>query len=112
MTIMGYRWIYTTWPDSASARSAAADLVEAGLCACANIIDGMTSVYRWQGQIETANECVMILKTSEAAAPALRERILSLHPYDEPCLLALPVDEAASAPDFLAWIGQQTGAQA
>ncbi len=108
MTIMRFTWIYTTWPDTGSAQAAAASLVEARLCACANILPGMTSVYRWEGAIETAQECVMILKTTDAQASALRQRIMELHPYDTPCLLALPVDAAASAPDFLAWIAAET----
>ena len=108
MTIMRFTWIYTTWPDPASAETAAGALVEAELCACANILPGMTSVYRWQGEIETAQECVMILKTTETRAPALRDRIMALHPYDTPCILALPVEAAASAPEFFAWIAEQT----
>ena len=101
-----YRWIYTTWPDAALARAAAQTLVEEGLCACANILPGMMSVYRWEGAVETASEAVMILKTTAAMAPALIERLTTLHPYDEPCALALEIDAAASAPGFLAWINQ------
>lgn len=108
MAMTGYRLIYTTWPDPAAARAAAAALVEAKLCACANILPGMTSVYSWEGAIETATECVALFKTSEAAAPALRDRILALHPYDEPAVLALPVSPEASSADFLAWISRMT----
>ncbi|MAK63224.1 MAG: divalent-cation tolerance protein CutA [Maricaulis sp.] len=107
---MRFTWIYTTWPDQAAAEAAAAPLVEERLCACANILPGMTSVYRWQGRVETAQECVMILKTRADRATALRERLLALHPYDTPCILALPVDDAASGPAFLDWIAEQTGA--
>ena len=109
MTIMRFTWIYTTWPDAAAAEAAAGALVEARLCACANILPGMTSVYSWQGRIETAQECVMILKTTADEAETLRDRILELHPYDTPCILALTVDKAASAADFLAWIAAETG---
>lgn len=103
------RLIYTTWPDADSARAAAAAVVTEGLCACANILPGMTSVYRWQGEIETASECVAMFKTTTARAPALVVRLAELHPYDEPAILGLPVDAAASAASFLAWIAAQTG---
>ena len=103
-----HSWTYTTWPDPDTAKAAAAELVEARLCACANILPGMTSVYRWQGEIETAAETVMILKTSRDRAAALCDRIVALHPYDEPCVLSLPVEAAGSAADFLAWIEAET----
>jgi periplasmic divalent cation tolerance protein len=106
MTMSKYRWIYTTWPDATQAEAAAQTLVGEGLCACANILPGMKSVYRWEGVVETASEAVMILKTTAAMAPALTVRLSALHPYQEPCVLALAVDEAASAPAFLAWIEQ------
>ncbi|WP_339737746.1 divalent-cation tolerance protein CutA [uncultured Maricaulis sp.] len=99
-----YRWIYTTWPDAGLAKEAGQTLVEEGLCACVNILPGMTSVYRWQGAVETASEAVMILKTSAAKAPLAIKRLVALHPYDEPCAVGLEIDGAASAPAFLAWM--------
>lgn len=99
-----YRWIYTTWPDAKLARGAGETLIGEHLCACVNILPAMTSVYRWQGKVESANEAVMILKTTTARAPALIDRLSTLHPYDKPCVLGLEIDEAASAPGFLAWI--------
>ena len=105
------RLIYTTWPDADSARAAAAAVVTEGLCACANILPGMTSVYRWQGEIETARECVAVFKTSQSAAKALVIRLTELHPYDEPALIGLPVDADSSAPGFLAWVANEVGAQ-
>jgi periplasmic divalent cation tolerance protein len=104
MTMSKYRWIYTTWPDAARAQQAGQTLVSEGLCACANILPGMISVYRWQGEIETATEAVMILKTTAVLASALTDRLTELHPYQEPCVLAVKIDEAASAPGFLAWV--------
>lgn len=104
-----YRWIYTTWPDTAQAEQAAHTLVSGGLCACANILPGMTSVYRWQGATETATETVMILKTTLAMASVLIERVGTLHPYQEPCVVGFDIDDSTSAPDFLAWIDQAVG---
>ena len=105
------RLIYTTWPDADSARAAAAAVVTEGLCACANILPGMTSVYRWQGVIETAAECVALFKTTTVAAGALRDRLLTLHPYDEPAIIALPVEGEASSTGFLDWITAQVAAR-
>ena len=85
--------------------------VEEGLCACANLLPGMTSVYRWQGVIETAAECVALFKTTTVAAGALRDRLLTLHPYDEPAIIALPVEGEASSTGFLDWITAQVAAR-
>ena len=101
--------IYTCWPDADSAGSAARLVVSEGLCACVNILPGMTSVYRWQGAIETARECVALFKTTTASAPALTARLGDLHPYEVPAILAVPIDAAGSAPDFLTWVDAQTG---
>ncbi|WP_339747971.1 divalent-cation tolerance protein CutA [uncultured Maricaulis sp.] len=103
-----YRWIYTTWPEAALAKQVAQTLVGEGLCACANILPGMTSVYRWQGTIETASEVVMILKVSEQASNRLRARVLALHPATTPCYLALDINTDESSDDFLVWISNQS----
>ena len=66
--------IYTTWPDTESARAFAAEAVEARLAACANILGPMTSVYRWQGAVEQATETPMLLKTTSDVVEALRAR--------------------------------------
>jgi len=100
-----YRWIYTTWPDVSVAQQAARTLVGERLCACANILPGMTSIYRWRGEVETAQEAVMILKTTAQRAPALIARLDALHPYEEACIIGLDIDTAVSSPGFMAWIG-------
>jgi periplasmic divalent cation tolerance protein len=103
--------LYTTWPDPGTAREAAIALVEEGLAACANILPGMTSVYRWEGQVESAGETVMLVKVADAQAAATTARILALHPNETPAIAAIGVDAAASAPDFLAWV-ERSGHQA
>ena len=100
----GYVILYTTWPDAETAQAAAADAVAERLAACANIFSPMVSVYRWEGAVESTAEVAMTLKTSAAAAPALRDLILSRHPYDLPCVLAIKVDADASATQFLDWV--------
>jgi periplasmic divalent cation tolerance protein len=99
-------WIYTTWPDEVEALAAAETLVAERLCGCANAFPGMTSVFRWQDKIQRETECVLVLKTTEARVTALRDRVIDLHPYDEPCFVALPIDEDHSAAGFLDWVRQ------
>ena len=99
--------VYTTWPSAPQAEAAGRALVEAGLCACINILPGMVSVYAWQGKIERAEEVVMILKTRRALAPRLMEAARAAHPYDTPAIVALAV--TGIDPGFAAWIAAETG---
>ena len=101
-------FLYTTWPDAETAQVAGAEAVNQGLAACANIGSPMVSIYRWKGTVERASETPMILKTTDARAPGLRDFIAAQHPYELPCILALSVAEAASSPGFLAWIAAET----
>ena len=99
-------FVYITAPDKATARDIGRALVDARLAACANILDGMTSVYRWQGRVEEAGEAVLIAKTREALVPALTEKVRALHRYECPCIVALPVVGGSQA--FLDWIDAET----
>lgn len=101
-------FLYTTWPDADTARAAGRAAVEQGLAACANLFAPVESIYRWKGSVETAAETPMTLKTTAGRAGALRDLIASLHAYELPCVIGLPVDAAASSPEFLAWIGEST----
>ncbi len=100
--------IYTTWPDEASAMAAAHTLLDDKLIACANILGSSTSVYRWQGAVETASEIAVLFKTSSARAAELQARLMELHPYDEPAILNLCVEKTGSSPAFLAWVDDET----
>jgi len=104
--------LYTTWPDAETAEAAGAEAVAERLAACASILQPMQSIYRWQGAVERAGEIPMLLKTTAEAAPALREFIRARHPYETPCILALPVDGGASHAPFVDWIAEQTSAPA
>ncbi|WP_207478948.1 divalent-cation tolerance protein CutA [Arenibaculum pallidiluteum] len=99
-------FIYVTAPSEEVATSIARPVVEEGLAACANILRGMRSIYRWQGRIEEAEETVLILKTRAALFDALAARVRDLHPYECPCIVALPL--AAGTPDYLRWILGET----
>lgn len=100
--------LYTTWPDGDAAAQAAHTLLEERLIACANIFPAGRSAFRWEGGIEDSAETVALFKTSPARAGEARDRLIALHPYDEPCVLALDVDAEESAAGFLAWIGSET----
>ncbi len=83
-------------------------LVEERLAACANVLDGMMSIYWWQDRLEQAQEAVLIAKTRTELFPALSARVQQLHSYDCPCVVALPI--ADGNPDYLAWIVAETRA--
>jgi len=89
------------------AEALAARLVEDGLCACVNVLPAVRSVFRWQGRVDTADEQLLLVKTTRAMAIALRERLLALHPYDVPEVLELPV--VGGAPDYLRWLVGSVG---
>ena len=81
-------------------------VVEERLAACANVLDGMTSLYWWRGVLEQAGEAALILKTRAELVERLAARIKELHSYECPCVVALPI--AAGNPDYLAWIAAET----
>ena len=97
----------TTCPDEGTARRIASALVDERLAACVNILPDMTSIYRWQGVVETTPECLLLVKTRRARLEALRRRLEELHPYDLPELVALPVEGGSSA--YLTWVVEETG---
>jgi periplasmic divalent cation tolerance protein len=98
--------IYMTAPNDAEAHTIARVLVEERLAACVNILSGMRSVYRWEGEIQEDDEVVLIAKTRRDLVPALTDRIKDIHSYDCPCVVAIPID--GGNPEFLDWIDAQT----
>ncbi len=97
-------FVYSTAPDRVVAEEIASALVDAAAAACVNIIPGMTSFYRWRGEIETASEIVLIIKTTRDRAAKVAAIISERHPYETPAVAAIDVDEAASSRVFLDWI--------
>lgn len=95
-------WIYTTAGSREEAETIARALVQEEIAACANIFDGVRSVYRWQGAVHEDAEAVMIAKTTHAHLDRLIARVRELHSYDCPCVVAMPI--AAGNPDYLTWI--------
>ncbi len=99
--------VLVTTPSAERAAELARALVEERLAACGNVVPGLRSIYRWEGKVQDEAEALLVLKTTRARFEALRERVLALHPYEVPEVLALRV-EAGSAL-YLAWIGAETG---
>ena len=103
-------FLYVTVPTSEIAARIARALVEEKLAACVNIHGEMRSVYEWDGQVEFGQEIPLIVKTARSASPRARDRILELHPHDEPCIAALPVASDGSSQGFLDWVAKATSA--
>jgi periplasmic divalent cation tolerance protein len=97
--------MYTTLPDADTAEAIGTAMVEQGLAACANLLPGMISIYRWQGKTERAGETVLLLKTAEHRVEALRAAVVAEHPYECPCVIAWPI--ADGHPPYLDWVHQQ-----
>ncbi len=94
----------TTCPDADSAARIARALVEERLAACVSRVPGATSVYRWEGRVEEDTEVLLLIKTTGERLPTLRKRLLALHPYDVPELIALPIEDGL--PAYLDWLQQ------
>ncbi|MFN3593091.1 MAG: divalent-cation tolerance protein CutA [Thiobacillaceae bacterium] len=105
---MSFVCILTTLPDPATARQLARRLVEARLAACVNVLEGCTSVYRWQGAVEEASETVLVIKTAHDRYAALETFLRQQHPYELPEIIALPI--AQGLPEYLDWVRAQTRA--
>ncbi|MCJ7558789.1 MAG: divalent-cation tolerance protein CutA [Gammaproteobacteria bacterium] len=94
--------VYCTCPEDTTAAQIASTLVEERLAACANRIPAMSSTFRWKGKVRTNSEVQLILKTTDQVYPALEKRLLELHPYELPEVLAVPVQ--AGLPGYVDWI--------
>lgn len=101
------RLVYMTTDGAESARAIARTLVEERLAACANILDPMISVYRWNGDVQEDRETVLIAKTTVSRVEELTARVNALHAYECPCVVSIPVDGGNQA--FLEWVDAETG---
>ncbi|MBZ4192793.1 MAG: divalent-cation tolerance protein CutA [Candidatus Contendobacter sp.] len=102
--------VYCTCPDQGVAERIAEAVVAERLAACVNLIPGVTSVYRWEGQLQRDAEWLLIIKTRSAVYPQLEARICQLHPYQVPEIIALPIQAGSAA--YLDWIAANTGMSA
>ena len=97
---------YCTCPDPATADRIADALVGERLAACVNIVPGVRSVYRWRGEVEHADEVLLVIKTAADRLDELTARVTSLHPAELPELIAVEV--VNGLPGYLSWVIEQT----
>jgi periplasmic divalent cation tolerance protein len=98
--------VLTNVPDPACAEKLARALVEARVAACVNVLPACRSIYRWQGVVETADEIPLLIKTTAEHYPQLETLMRTLHPYDVPELIAVPITHGL--PAYLAWLATET----
>lgn len=94
--------VFSTFPSEDKAADITRTLVSEGLAACANLVPQVRSIYRWQGELCDERETLAILKTTRERFDALRDRLVALHPYEVPEVIALPVE--AGHPPYLDWV--------
>ncbi len=92
----------STFPDRETAQRISNQLVAEKLAACANIVSGLESVYRWKEKIETGNETLVFFKLSEDRQSAFQEKLRALHPYEVPEIIFVPVSNGL--PEYLRWV--------
>lgn len=94
--------VLTTVPSPEEGERIGAAVVSEGLAACANVVSGVSSIFRWKGAIEREREALVIMKTTRDAVKSLRERLVELHPYELPEVIEL--DVASGHKPYLAWV--------
>ncbi len=99
--------VLITCPDRKTADAIAHACVAERLAACANIGGPISSVYRWKGAVEEAEEIALFVKTRAALFEKLATRVKSLHPYETPCIVATELAQLDSA--YAAWLDAETG---
>ena len=102
---MAVHFVYMTAGSKTEAHKIGNALVESRLAACVNILDNMQSIYRWEEKVQEDSEVVLIAKTSDKLVSRLIDKVKSLHSYDCPCIVSLPVLDGY--PPFLEWIHAQ-----
>lgn len=99
--------VLTTLPNSDVAADLGKTVVNERLAACASLVPALRSIYKWQGGIQDENEVLVLFKTRQTLFEALKQRILELHPYEVPEILAIPVEQAHQP--YLDWLTRETG---
>jgi periplasmic divalent cation tolerance protein len=98
--------VLTTFPADADVSGFAQILIAEKLAACVNVLPSMRSIYSWKGAVETADEYQLVIKTTAARRRQLEARLKSLHPYETPEFLVIPIVEGSR--DYLAWLSENT----
>ena len=97
--------VLSTCPSRKEAKRIARGLVEARLAACVNIIDGVASIYSWKGKLEESKEVMLVVKSRRDLLGVLQERLASMHSYEVPEAIAIPVVDGL--PAYLEWIDRE-----
>jgi len=97
----------STFPDAETARRISNEVVAQKFVACANILPSVESIYTWKGKIEKADETLVFFKLSEDRQTAFQEKLRSLHPYDVPEIIFVPI--SSGLPDYLRWVADNCG---
>lgn len=103
-----FRLVLCTCPDQTVARALARHLVEAQLAACVNLVPGLTSLYRWRGELQEGTEVLLLIKTTARRYAALESAIRARHPYELPEIIGVTLDDGL--PDYLDWISTSLAA--
>lgn len=103
---MTFNLIYITTKNKQEAQKIGNFLVKERLAACVNIIDKMISLYWWKGKVCKSYETILIAKTKKSLVKKVIQKAKSLHSYDCPCIVSLPINNGN--PNFLKWIGRET----
>ncbi len=103
---MSISLVYVTTAGVAQARRIGRALIEVRMAACVNILDGMRSIYWWNGEIEEAGEAILIIKTRTTLVDSVIKRVKELHDADTPCVLEIAVQSGNR--EFLDWIENET----
>src|SRR5882672_4227876 len=94
----------STFPDRETAQRISNQLVTEKFAACANILPGIESIYRWKDKIETGNETLVFFKLSEDRQSAFQEKLRALHPYEVPEIIFVPI--TSGSPEYLRWVAE------
>jgi len=92
----------STFPDRETAQRISNQLITEKFAACANILPAVESIYRWKGKIETGNETLVFFKLSEDRQSAFQEKLRSLHAYEVPEIIFVPI--SSGLPEYLRWV--------
>jgi periplasmic divalent cation tolerance protein len=103
-----YIVVLITASNEEEAAKIARALVAGRLAACVNIIRGLRSLYRWQGKIEDEDEVLMVAKTRRELFEGLQKKVIELHSYSVPEIIALPI--VGGSEEYLKWLSEETGA--
>jgi periplasmic divalent cation tolerance protein len=102
------RLLYVTTSNKEEAKKIGVKLVEEDLAACVNILDGMSSIYKWEGKIEESEECILIVKTHYSRVRKVTRLIKEMHSYEVPCVVSLTLTEDEGNEEFLDWLEKKS----